>query len=131
MNKKCFCCEHWRHTSKLNGSNHGRCHRFPPQIIQTTKPLELPGIFPLTVSNSSCGEFTPKKTNNELTGHPIRELYLLPGIQTRLLKNGIQTVDDLTKCSSDDLLEIRGIGSMKMKEIREKLGAFDLKLEPN
>ena len=59
---------------------------------------------------------------------PIRDLELSIRSENCLLRAGIRTIGDLIQYSRDDLLKIRNLGKISLKEIEEKLQAFGLSL---
>ena len=63
-----------------------------------------------------------------LLSRPIRDLELSVRSENCLLRAGIRTIGDLIQYTREDLLKIRNLGKISLKEIEEKLGAFDLTL---
>lgn len=60
-----------------------------------------------------------------LLSRPIRDLELSVRSENCLLRAGIRTIGDLIQYTREDLLKIRNLGKISLKEIEEKLGAFD------
>jgi DNA-directed RNA polymerase subunit alpha len=59
---------------------------------------------------------------------PVRELELSIRSENCLLRGGIHTIGDLLQKSRDDLLKIRNLGKISLKEIGEKLDDVGLRL---
>jgi len=80
--------------------------------------------FPLTTSGE--GEEGPRGTlaggeGDPFLLRPVRDLELSIRSENCLLRGGIHTVGDLVSRSKDDLLKIRNLGKISLKEILEKL----------
>jgi len=69
-----------------------------------------------------------KVEEDPLLARPIRDLELSIRSENCLLRAGIRTIGDLIQYSRDDLLKIRNLGKISLKEIEEKLQAFGLSL---
>ena len=67
----------------------------------------------------------------EQFSHPIHELELSIRSENCLLRGGIQTVGDLLQKSRDDLLKIRNLGKISLKEIEARLSALGYELKPS
>ena len=63
--------------------------------------------------------------------HPIHELELSIRSENCLLRGGIQTVGELLQRSRDDLLKIRNLGKISLKEIEARLHALGYELKPS
>ncbi|MDR1621306.1 MAG: DNA-directed RNA polymerase subunit alpha [Synergistaceae bacterium] len=68
----------------------------------------------------------PNKT--EFLARPVRDLELSIRSENCLLRGGIHTIGDLLQKSRDDLLKIRNLGKISLKEIGDKLDKLGLKL---
>jgi len=64
----------------------------------------------------------------EWESRPVRELELSIRSENCLLRGGIHTIGDLVQKTKDDLLKIRNLGKISLKEIGEKLDKAGLKL---
>ncbi|WP_165230402.1 DNA-directed RNA polymerase subunit alpha C-terminal domain-containing protein [Aquisphaera insulae] len=64
-----------------------------------------------------------------LLNKPISELSLSVRARKCMSKLNLQSVGDLVKRSGDDLLECKNFGVTSLNEIRDKLGALNLKLK--
>lgn len=64
----------------------------------------------------------------EFLARPVRDLELSIRSENCLLRGGIHTIGDLLQKSRDDLLKIRNLGKISLKEIGDKLDAAGLKL---
>lgn len=74
---------------------------------------------------------TPRKIpggESEFLARPVRDLELSIRSENCLLRGGIHTIGDLLQKSRDDLLKIRNLGKISLKEIGDKLDAAGLKL---
>ena len=65
---------------------------------------------------------------SEFLSRPVRDLELSIRSENCLLRGGIHTIGDLLHKTKDDLLKIRNLGKISLKEIGEKLDNAGLKL---
>ena len=65
---------------------------------------------------------------SEFLSRPVRDLELSIRSENCLLRGGIHTIGDLLQKARDDLLKIRNLGKVSLKEIGEKLDKAGLKL---
>ena len=65
---------------------------------------------------------------SEFLSRPVRDLELSIRSENCLLRGGIHTIGDLLQRSRDDLLKIRNLGKISLKEIGDKLDKLGLKL---
>ena len=72
--------------------------------------------------------WTPPPGESEFLSRPVRDLELSIRSENCLLRGGIHTIGDLLHKSRDDLLKIRNLGKISLKEIGDKLDAAGLKL---
>lgn len=63
--------------------------------------------------------------------HPIQELQLSIRSTNCLLRGGIETVPDLLSKSREDLLKIRNLGKISLKEIEARLDVLGYELQPS
>jgi DNA-directed RNA polymerase subunit alpha len=63
-----------------------------------------------------------------LLSRPVRELELSIRSENCLLRGGIHTIGDLLSKSRDDLLKIRNLGKISLREIEEKIFKLGLQL---
>jgi DNA-directed RNA polymerase subunit alpha len=70
----------------------------------------------------------PSIGDADFLGRPVRELELSIRSENCLLRGGIHTIGDLLQKSRDDLLKIRNLGKISLKEIGEKLDSAGLRL---
>ena len=83
---------------------------------------EIPGPGPdRSFTRQSVGD-------SDFMNRPVRELELSIRSENCLLRGGIHTIGDLLQKSRDDLLKIRNLGKISLKEIGEKLDDVGLKL---
>ena len=90
----------------------------PPEPVQTIQP----------VIEEEESEEAPRLI--EHFSHPIHELELSIRSENCLLRGGITTIGDLLNSSRDDLLKIRNLGKISLREIEDRLDAlgYELKL---
>ena len=62
---------------------------------------------------------------------PIHDLELSIRSENCLLRGGIQTVGELLSKSRDDLLKIRNLGKISLKEILDRLEVLGYELKPS
>ena len=70
-------------------------------------------------------------TDPEHFKHPIHELELSIRSENCLLRGGIQSVGELLQKSRDDLLKIRNLGKISLREIEARLDALGYELRPS
>ena len=78
------------------------------------------------------GEDVEFPVNEDNSVHPIQELQLSIRSTNCLLRGGIETVPDLLSKSREDLLKIRNLGKISLKEIEARLDVlgYELQLSP-
>jgi DNA-directed RNA polymerase subunit alpha len=65
---------------------------------------------------------------NSIYARPVRDLELSVRSENCLLRGGVHLIGELVSRTRDDLLKIRNLGKISLKEIEEKLAKFDLHL---
>lgn len=65
---------------------------------------------------------------NSIYSRPVRDLELSVRSENCLLRGGVHMIGELVSRTRDDLLKIRNLGKISLREIEEKLGKFDLHL---
>lgn len=65
---------------------------------------------------------------NSIFARPVRDLELSVRSENCLLRGGVHKIGELVSKTRDDLLRIRNLGKISLKEIEEKLAKFDLHL---
>ncbi len=65
---------------------------------------------------------------NSVFTRPVRDLELSVRSENCLLRGGVHMIGELVSRTRDDLLKIRNLGKISLKEIEEKLAKFDLHL---
>lgn len=65
---------------------------------------------------------------NSIYSRPVRDLELSVRSENCLLRGGVHMIGELVSRTRDDLLKIRNLGKISLKEIEEKLSKFDLHL---
>ena len=66
--------------------------------------------------------------DNPLYSRPVRDLELSVRSENCLMRGGVHYIGDLISRSRADLLKIRNLGKISLREIEEKLMKFDLSL---
>jgi len=70
-----------------------------------------------------CGE------DDSVLSRPIKDLELSVRSENCLLRGGIHRIGDLVSRPKEELLKIRNLGKISLREIEEKLGKFGLSLK--
>ena len=65
---------------------------------------------------------------NSIYARPVRDLELSVRSENCLLRGGVHIIGELVSRTRDDLLKIRNLGKISLREIEEKLSKFDLHL---
>ncbi|MCE5201964.1 MAG: DNA-directed RNA polymerase subunit alpha [Synergistaceae bacterium] len=65
---------------------------------------------------------------NSIYSRPVRDLELSVRSENCLLRGGVHMIGELVSRTRDDLLKIRNLGKISLREIEEKLSKFDLHL---
>lgn len=65
---------------------------------------------------------------NSIYSKPVRDLELSVRSENCLLRGGVHVLGELVSRTREDLLKIRNLGRISLKEIEEKLAKFDLHL---
>lgn len=68
------------------------------------------------------------KVESAILSRPVRDLELSVRSENCLLRGGVHVIGDLVGRSREDLLKIRNLGKISLREIEEKLGKFGLTL---
>ena len=76
---------------------------------------------PESATEHSAGE-------DDLLSRPVRDLELSIRSENCLLRGGIHTIGDLRSKSREDLLKIRNLGKISLKEIEEKMEKLEAML---
>ncbi|RKJ78616.1 DNA-directed RNA polymerase subunit alpha [Pyramidobacter sp. CG50-2] len=102
------------------------------QELRKLHPAEL-GLFDdesasQPSGNSQAGDGADNPPENALLNKPVRELELSIRSENCLLRGGIHTIGDLVSRSKDDLLKIRNLGKISLREIEEKMTKYGIVL---
>ncbi|HPX03717.1 MAG TPA: DNA-directed RNA polymerase subunit alpha [Synergistaceae bacterium] len=86
-----------------------------------------------TVSGASGIERQPVMAGfpmgeNSIYSRPVRDLELSVRSENCLLRGGVHVIGELISRTREDLLKIRNLGKISLREIEEKLAKFDLTL---
>lgn len=65
---------------------------------------------------------------NSIYARPVRDLELSVRSENCLLRGGVHMIGELVTKTRDDLLKIRNLGKISLREIEEKLAKFELHL---
>jgi len=85
----------------------------------------LAGVAPFDKQAAITG-FTMGE--NSIYSRPVRDLELSVRSENCLLRGGVHMIGELVSRTRDDLLKIRNLGKISLREIEEKLAKFDLHL---
>lgn len=88
---------------------------------QQMKPAEKP------VTDAIAKNFL-KLGDNPAYAKPVRDLELSVRSENCLMRGGVHYIGELVSLSRGDLLKIRNLGKISLREIEEKLTKFDLTL---
>ena len=105
------------------------CFGHIANTVETAPQAEIPKDDP--VAEELVPEEKREDKNTENFTHPIHELELSIRSENCLLRGGIQTVGELLQKSRDDLLKIRNLGKISLKEIEARLQALGYELKPS
>ncbi len=102
------------------------------QIAETvgTAP-QVSRVFEVPEEEPAPKTEEPEDTETAQFSHPIHELELSIRSENCLLRGGIQTVGDLLHKSRDELLKIRNLGKISLKEIEARLKTLGYELQPS
>lgn len=92
-----------------------------PQVAIPVEPVE----------EEPVQEEVHEEKGTEQYSHPIHELELSIRSENCLLRGGIQTVGDLLQKSREELLKIRNLGKISLKEIEARLSVLGYELKPS
>lgn len=84
------------------------------------------GAFKIAISLSSASEGCSLNSSSAL---PIAALELSARARSALKRLGIVTLNDLTRKTADDLLDVKNISFNTVEEVRGELAKFALKLK--
>ena len=98
--------------------------------VITAPPVEVKPEPPVKSVEPEPEEDDDEPMLAEKYSHPIHELELSIRSENCLLRGGIKTIGDLLRRSRDDLLKIRNLGKISLKEIEDRLDilGYELKL---
>jgi DNA-directed RNA polymerase subunit alpha len=85
------------------------------------------GLDEIQASSDSESDASSEE-QDMLLARPVRELELSIRSENCLLRGGIHTIGDLLSKSRDDLLKIRNLGKISLREIEEKIFKLGLQL---
>ncbi len=106
------------------------CFGHIANTVEEAPQTEIPEEEPVKQEEEPVPEEVPEEDETEKFTHPIHELELSIRSENCLLRGGIQTIGDLVHKSREELLKIRNLGKISLKEIEERLDAlgYELKL---
>lgn len=99
-----------------------------PEIIAELRGID-PAKFIDKSGGDSAGHNFSKLGDNPVFSRPVRDLELSVRSENCLMRGGVNQIGDLVSLSRGDLLKIRNLGKISLKEIEEKLTKFDLALQ--
>ncbi len=133
----CKTCPFWDSANWHNLEN-GRCRRAPPvgdgHDVEGTD--ELLGSWPLTAQDDWCGEHPKFRAyitamrypGESVLSRPIDDLGLPVKVRWIFDSERINTIGDLVRQTSDDLLCYRNFGQVSLKAVRKRLARMGLYL---
>lgn len=71
-----------------------------------------------------AGAHPAEDEDDSLNSRPVRDLELSIRSENSLLRGGIQTIGDLRSKTREDLLKIRNLGKISLKEIEDKMEKY-------
>jgi DNA-directed RNA polymerase subunit alpha len=98
-----------------------------PDLLGEIKGSDLKQIEKGSVSDAAAKNFM-KLGDNPAYARPVRDLELSVRSENCLMRGGVHFIGELVSRSRGDLLKIRNLGKISLKEIEEKLTKFDLTL---
>ena len=110
------------------------CFGHIANTVESAPQAEIPKYEAVIDDTPKTEEAPASNTETEDTehySHPIHELELSIRSENCLLRGGIQTVGELLQRSKEELLKIRNLGKISLKEIEERLTALGYKLKPS
>ncbi|MBR4196643.1 MAG: DNA-directed RNA polymerase subunit alpha [Synergistaceae bacterium] len=110
------------------------CFGHIANTVESAPQAEIPKYEAVIDDTPKTEEPPASNTETEDTehySHPIHELELSIRSENCLLRGGIQTVGELLQRSKEELLKIRNLGKISLKEIEERLTALGYKLKPS
>jgi DNA-directed RNA polymerase subunit alpha len=94
--------------------------------------VEIKGLDPKQMdkgaSSDATGRTFLKLGDNPAYARPVRDLELSVRSENCLMRGGVHFIGELVSRSRGDLLKIRNLGKISLREIEEKLTKFDLTL---
>jgi DNA-directed RNA polymerase subunit alpha len=96
-------------------------------LQEEIKGSDLKQVERATASDVVARNFM-KLGDNPAYGRPVRDLELSVRSENCLMRGGVHFIGELVSRSRGDLLKIRNLGKISLKEIEEKLTKFDLTL---
>jgi DNA-directed RNA polymerase subunit alpha len=101
--------------------------RNDPDLLGEIKGSDLKQIEKIPVSDGAAKNFM-KLGDNPAYSRPVRDLELSVRSENCLMRGGVHFIGELVSRSRGDLLKIRNLGKISLREIEEKLTKFDLTL---
>jgi DNA-directed RNA polymerase subunit alpha len=98
-----------------------------PGLLGEIKSSDLKQIEKGSVSEVAIKNFM-KLGDNPAYARPVRDLELSVRSENCLMRGGVHFIGELVSRSRGDLLKIRNLGKISLREIEEKLTKFDLTL---
>lgn len=88
----------------------------------------LPGQMEMEEEASSEEEVIPVAEGDTILSRGIKDLELSVRSENCLLRGGVHTIGDLVSKSRSELMKIRNLGKISLREIEEKLEKFSISL---
>ena len=98
-----------------------------PDLLGEIKSSDMKQIEKSSASDAVAKNFM-KLGDNPAYARPVRDLELSVRSENCLMRGGVHFIGELVSRSRGDLLKIRNLGKISLREIEEKLTKFDLTL---
>jgi DNA-directed RNA polymerase subunit alpha len=98
-----------------------------PDLLGEIKGSDLKQLEKGLISDAAAKNFI-KLGDNPAYSRPVRDLELSVRSENCLMRGGVHFIGELVSRSRGDLLKIRNLGKISLREIEEKLTKFDLTL---
>ena len=98
-----------------------------PDLLGEIKSSDMKQIEKSSASDAVVKNFM-KLGDNPAYARPVRDLELSVRSENCLMRGGVHFIGELVSRSRGDLLKIRNLGKISLREIEEKLTKFDLTL---
>jgi DNA-directed RNA polymerase subunit alpha len=99
------------------------------ELLLTTDVEELEDEEETEEAKEEAKEEAEKKQEEKLGDIPVEDLPISKRTRTTLMDADINKLEDVTKCSSQELLDISGFGEKSLEEVRDLLDGYGMSLK--